>query len=74
MSLKLAANDPAHASGVSHMRFSKDGKTWTGWQAYAKSKSWTLTAGAGTKTVYAQYSDRAGNTSAAVRDSISYRP
>ena len=36
----------------------------------ASEKSWTLTTGDGTKTVYAQYSDVAGNVSSTVNDSI----
>jgi hypothetical protein len=37
-------------------------------------KSWALSSGAGSKTVYVQYQDRAGNLSAPVRDTIKYRP
>ena len=57
------------------MRFKNAGTTtWTAWQPYATSKSWTLTSGAGTKTVYVQYRDRASNVSATVQDSIAYKP
>jgi VCBS repeat-containing protein len=73
--LSLKATDPEPgASGVSEMRFSNDGKTWTAWQPFASSKSWRLTKRAGTKTVYAQYKDRAGNESAAYKDTIRYAP
>ncbi len=74
VTLRLSATDPAPASGAAKMRFSNNGTTWSAWQTYAASKSWTLTSGAGTKTVWVQYQDRAGNLSAAVRDAISYRP
>lgn len=36
------------------MRFSNDGSTWSAWETYDPNKSWTLSGGAGTKTVYAQ--------------------
>lgn len=64
VTLKLNATDPAPASGV----------TWSGWEAYARSKSWKLTRGAGTKTVFVQYRDLAGNISVKAKDSITYRP
>ena len=41
------------------------------WVTYASSKSWTLTSGDGTKTVYAWFRDGAGNTTSSyVSDSI----
>jgi hypothetical protein len=58
--LTLTASD---ANGVSQMCFSNDGSTWTDWEAYAASKSWTLSAGDGIKTVYVKFRDVAGNTS-----------
>ena len=36
------------------MRFSNNGSTWSAWQAYNPNRSWTLSTGNGTKTVYAQ--------------------
>ncbi len=75
VTLKLGASDPSPASGVSHMRFRNEGTTtWTSWQAYAASKSWLLSSGAGKKTVYVQYKDRAGNVSYSRSDAITYRP
>ncbi len=57
------------------MRFRNAGTTtWSAWQTYATSKSWALSAGAGTKTVYVQYRDKAGNPSALAFDRIGYRP
>lgn len=74
VSLRLRASDPSPGSGVSSMRVKNAGGTWSGWQAIATPKSWNLTRGGGKKTVYVQYRDRAGNVSAAARDSITYRP
>ena len=75
VTLTLSASDPAPASGVSHMRFRNENTTtWSAWQAYATSKSWALSTGAGTKRVYVQYNDRANNVSAAASDSIVYQP
>ena len=57
------------------MRFRNEGtSTWSGWFAYSTSKTWTLSAGGGTKTVYVKYKDRAGNISAAASDKITFRP
>ncbi len=66
--LTLASSDAT--SGVSNMRFSNDGSTWGSWITYATSSSWTLTTGDGTKTVYAQFRDAAGNATSSVTDTI----
>ena len=58
--LTLSATDAA--SGISQMRFSNDNSSWSAWQDYAATAGWTLASGAdGTRTVYAQFSDKAGN-------------
>lgn len=59
-------------SGVASMRFSNQGGAWSGWTPYAPSPSraWTLPAGDGPKTVYAEYRDGSGNVSTVVGDSI----
>jgi hypothetical protein len=67
VTLTLSASD---ANGVSQMCFSNDGSNWTAWEAYSTSKSWTLTSGDGTKTVYVKFKDSAGNPSPAYSDSI----
>ena len=59
VTLALSADDAL--SGVAQMRFSNDGSNWSDWESYGTSKSWTLTTGDGTKTVYVQYKDNAGN-------------
>ena len=41
------------------------------WETYSTSKSWTLSSGDGTKTVYVKFNDMAGNTSASYSDTIS---
>jgi hypothetical protein len=49
-------------NGVAQMRFSSNGKsTWSGWLPYAAASPLTLPSGNGTKTVWAQYADPAGN-------------
>jgi gliding motility-associated-like protein len=50
------------SSGATQMRFSTDNTNWTPNEAVAASKSFTLPAGEGLKTVYMQLSDAAGNT------------
>ncbi|MDQ4126891.1 MAG: Ig-like domain-containing protein, partial [Actinomycetota bacterium] len=75
VTLTLRATDQLPASGVSLMRFRNENTTtWSSWQTYTTSKSWTLSSGAGTKTVYVQYQDRAGNVSTLARDTITYAP
>ena len=59
------------ASGVTAMRFSNDGVTWSAFQPYAAAATWTLSGGDGTKTVYAQFRDGSGNLSPAAGDAIS---
>ena len=72
--LRLTATDPSPASGVAQVRLRNKGTTaWSRWFTYDATKSWTLSSGAGTKTVYVQYMDRAGNVSAKALDSITYR-
>lgn len=58
--LNLSATDPT--SGVSMMRFSNDGVSFTGFEAYKSIKSWSLISGEGNKTVYATFIDNVGNT------------
>lgn len=63
VTLVLAAADTG-GSGLESMRFSRNGVTaWSGWEPYQPERPWSLTIGAGTKSVYVQYRDRAGNVS-----------
>ena len=68
VTLTLSATD--NAGTVSQMQFSSDNVTYTAPETYATTKAWTLTAGDGTKTVYAKFKDPAGNWSTAVSDTI----
>jgi hypothetical protein len=74
VTLALNATDTQPDSGVQSMRIKNAGGVWSEWQPYAESKGWKLTTGAGKKVVYVQYKDAAGNVSARVSDSITYRP
>ncbi|PWG78578.1 Ig-like domain-containing protein [Pararcticibacter amylolyticus] len=47
VTLNIAASDAA-----AKMSFSNDGNTWSEWEDYAATKSWTVTAGDGAKTIY----------------------
>ncbi len=58
------------SAGAAGMRISNSNSFTGGWETYASSKSWTLTAGDGAKTVYAQIRDTGGNVSGIVSDSI----
>ena len=67
VNLTLSASD-AH---LSEMRISNSSDfSGSFWQEYSTSTNWTLTAGDGTKTVYAQFRDLVGNTSDVVSASI----
>jgi len=70
VSLMLSAQDEPGGSGVSLMQFSDDGTVWSTPEAYTIIKNWTLAADDGTKTVYARFSDAAGNWSQAALDAI----
>jgi len=67
VTLSIAASD---VSGMAEMRFSHNGTDWTAWEKYAESKSWTLQAGEGSKTAYAQFKDNSGRVSQIYFDSI----
>lgn len=74
--------DPSDdASGVSQIRFSNDNTVWSPWQPFdttptapneerIRSFTWDLAAGGGTKTVYVQVMDQAGNISQTAADTI----
>src|SRR3972149_704045 len=58
-------------NGCAQMQFSNDNTTWSTPETYAASKAWTLTTGAGIKTVYVRFKDSAGNwTASAISDTI----
>jgi alpha-tubulin suppressor-like RCC1 family protein len=68
VTLTLSATDSQ--SGVSQMQFSNDNLTWAAAESYSTTKTWTLTAVDGPKTVYAKFKDVAGNWSSAYSSSI----
>jgi PKD repeat protein/ribosomal protein L40E len=71
--LSLTYNDAT--SGVKQVRYSNDGVWDTEtWEAPTTSKTWTLTSGEGTKTVYYQIEDNAGLASITYSDTISLTP
>jgi beta propeller repeat protein len=52
------------------MCFSSDGVDWGGWEAYATTRAWQLSAGDGTKAVFVQFRDGEGNVSPVKSDTI----
>lgn len=60
VALDLSAADP---NGVSRMRLSNDGITWTEPEFFAGQRGWYLLSGDGPKQVFVQYKDAAGNWS-----------
>jgi hypothetical protein len=52
------------------MQFSNDGVVWSASEPKASTKTWTLTAGDGEKTVYVMYRDNVGNWSGPFTDTI----
>jgi len=57
-------------NGVHQMALSNDGVSWGAWESYKITKSWTLTSGDGTKTVYVLFKDTLGNQLGPYSDSI----
>lgn len=69
VTLTLSSTDVG--SGVSQMRVCNN-SSFSGcdWESYSTSRSWQLTQGDGTKTVYVRYRDNVGLVSPIVTDSI----
>ncbi len=61
VTLTLSCSD--YQSGCADMQFSSDNVVWTAWQPVSATVPWTLTAGDGVKTVYAQFRDNVGHLS-----------
>ena len=73
VSLTISATDDIDAAGSIQMQVSNDsGFSGASWEAYATSKSWTLTSGSGNKTVYVKFRDSAANESVSYPVSIYY--
>jgi hypothetical protein len=63
VSLHLSYSDATldATSGVKDCRYKNEGESWISWESCSSIKSWTLTAGEGTKKVYYQVRDNTGN-------------
>lgn len=68
VTLTLSATDTQ--SAVTQMQFSNNNNTWSSPEAYASTKTWSMTTSNGTKTVYVKYKDEADNWSSHVSDTI----
>lgn len=66
--LNLACNDTT--SGCAQMKISNDNITWSTAETYVTTKNWTLESGDGTKTVFVEFCDGAGNWSKPNSDTI----
>jgi hypothetical protein len=55
---------------IARMQFSNDGVTWSPWESFAPTKAWFLSAGSGTRTVFARFADSQGLVSSPVSDTI----
>ena len=62
VTLNLSATDTG-GSGLDAMRFSNGGGTASAWEPYQTTKAWIIARRSGTKAVYVQFRDRAGNVS-----------
>jgi photosystem II stability/assembly factor-like uncharacterized protein len=71
VTLTLNATDDC---GVTQMQFSNDEKTWSAPENYSTTKTWPLSGADGKKTVYARFTDTAGNSSAVISASIVLKP
>jgi N-acetylneuraminic acid mutarotase len=69
-SVTLKLNWADTGAGVTRMRFSDNGSTWTTWLYPAATKAYTLPAGLGYHTVRVQYLDGANNYSPVYNDYI----
>ena len=70
----LALTQADATSGPFQHRFSNDNVTWGAFEAVSATKSWTLTADIGTKTVYYEVRDTSGRTSGVITDTILLDP
>jgi serine protease AprX len=68
VTLTLSATDSQ--TGVAEMRFGNLGGGWSAWEPYGTSKSWTLIAGDGSKSVWVQFKNNAGQISSQYGDGI----
>lgn len=71
--LSLSAYDNA-ANPRNEVQLSNDGSAWTAWEPLRPVRSWTLSPGAGSRTVSARFRDAAGNVSNVATASITVSP
>lgn len=78
LNVTVSASASDSYSGPYRMRYSSNGSTWSGWYTYTTSaRSYNLSSyggstAQGTKTVYVQVADLAGNVSSTAKDTIIY--
>ena len=72
MTLSILAEDPL--SGLDSVCFSNDGIFYSGWEPFSSSKTWNLTSGSGSQTVYLKIRDKAGNEADPILAHIKYVP
>jgi len=78
VSLTPSVSPVDEASGIGKMRFSNNNSTWSAWESYSPTKAWNLETGEGgsaaqgTRWVYTQIMDKAGNSTSSVSDSVIY--
>ena len=65
LELRLSAQDNTGGTGLSKMQFSNNGTLWSSPEAYKRDKTWTAAKDFGFTTIYARFSDQAGNWSKA---------
>jgi hypothetical protein len=68
--LSTQASDATNAVGDLVMSLSNDGVNWSNWETYTAYKTWTLSAGNGSKSVCVRVRDPSGNVSGTVCDQI----
>ena len=69
VALTLSCDDSG-GSGCGEMQFSNDNIDWSTPETFTSTKTWELTAGDATKTVYARFQDSLGHWSTTYTDSI----
>jgi gliding motility-associated-like protein len=69
VTLNLTSNDLGGSGGI-EMAFSEDGSSYSAYEAFAATKSFTLSGADGTKTVYMRLRDGAGNVTTLQDDII----
>ena len=70
VTLYIKINDSDLISDISQMRFSDNGSYWGHWETFSAVNEYTLSSPDGSKTVYAQIKDNAGNVLSTFSDKI----